>query len=53
MLKERGPLTNVPIYLVGNKTDLVDEKPDMREVTTEEGRETSARFIETVFFQAV
>jgi len=51
MLKERGPLTDVPIYLVGNKTDLVDEKPDMREVASEEGRETSARwgcgFIET------
>ena len=53
MLKERGTLTNIPIYLVGNKTDLVGDESDLnlREVTPEEGQETSTRwgcgFIET------
>ena len=53
MLKERGTLTNIPIYLVGNKTDLVGDESDLnlREVTPEEGQETATRwgcgFIET------
>ena len=53
MLKERGTMTNIPIYLVGNKTDLVGDESDLnlRKVTPEEGQETATRwscgFIET------
>lgn len=53
--------SNIPVILVGNKTDITKENPELRQVTTEEGysmaqlmgedvlfAETSAKFTESV-----